>query len=284
MSVTEYEVGRQPGPADAEADRGRPDHAAGAGRRVPRHRQGDGGRAVPDELLVDHPRVGGPRRGHLRRRGAGAVRVRLDADAHRLAALVHPRLLAPARGRDRGRRRDRPQPPLPRRLALAGRGRGGADLRGRRVARLRRRDGARARRRRFLPGHQRGRVRRLCRGQALQRAALVPARRVERGRRPDDLRQRPHGDDEPRRHERDAGRLPARPRPLPAPRRPLRHRHGDERRLRVDGLLGADAARRDREDPGRHLRPGRGLARRRRPQPRRPAPRRDARDRRRATR
>ena len=38
---------------------------------------------------------------------------------------------------------------------------------------------------------------------------------------------------------------------------PLRHRDGDERRLRLDGLLGADAPRRDREDPGRHVRPGR---------------------------
>ena len=119
MSVIEYEVGRQPGPPTREARRGRPDHAARARRRVPRDREGDGGRALPDVLLVDHPRVRGPRRRHLRRRGPRALRVGLDADAHRLAALVHPRLPAPARRRDRGRRRDRPQPPVPRRLALA---------------------------------------------------------------------------------------------------------------------------------------------------------------------
>ena len=71
--------------------------------------------------------------------------------------------------------------------------------------------------------------------------------RAERGPRPDDLRQRPHRDDEPRRHERDARRVPARARALPAARRPLRRRRGDERRLRLDGLLGADAAQRDRE-------------------------------------
>ena len=51
--------------------------------------------------------------------GPRALRVRLDADAHRLAALVHPRLPRPARGRDRGGRRDHPQPPLPRRLPFA---------------------------------------------------------------------------------------------------------------------------------------------------------------------
>ena len=84
-------------------------------------------------------------------------------------------------------------------------------------------------------------------------AALVPARRAERGPRPHDLRQRPHRDDEPRRHERDDRRLPARPRPLPAARPALRRRRRDERRLRLDGLLGADAARADREDPGRRV-------------------------------
>ena len=107
--------GRPPArPADQKAHRGRPDHPAGARRRLPRDRQGDGGRALPDELLVDHPRVRGPRRRHLRRRGPRALRVRLHADAHRLAALVHPRLPAPARRRDRGGRRDRPQPPVSR--------------------------------------------------------------------------------------------------------------------------------------------------------------------------
>ena len=125
-------------------------------------------------LLVDHPRVRGPRRRDLRRRGPRALRVGLDADAHRLAALVHPRLPAPPRGRDRGRRRDHPQPPVPRRLAHARHRRRGADLPRGRAARLRRRDRARARRRRLVPRHQRGRVRRLRRGEDLQRPALVP--------------------------------------------------------------------------------------------------------------
>ena len=55
---------------------------------------------------------------------------------------------------------------------------------------------------------------------------------------------------------------------------------GDERRLRLDGLLGADAARRDREDPGRRVRRADRVARRRRPQPRRAAAGRDEGDRR----
>ena len=267
--------------ADAQARRGRPDHAARARRRVPRDRQGDGGRPLPDELLVDHPRVRGPRR---RASSTPQGRELCESDSTPMHIGSLPwyirGFLHRLGGRDRGRRRDRPQPPLPRRLALAGRRGRGADLPRRRAARLRRRDRARARRRRLVPGHQRRRVRRLRRGEDLQRAALVRARRAERGPRPDDLRQRPHRDDEPRRHERDARRLPARPRALPAARRALRRRRRDERRLRLDGLLRADAARRDREDPGRHVRPDRRLARRRRAQPRRAAARRDAGDRR----
>ena len=183
-------------------------------------------------------------------------------------------------GDDRGRRRDRPQPPVPRRLALAGRRGRGADLPRGRAARLRGGHRARARRRRLVPRHQRRRVRRLRGGEALQRAALVPARRAERGPRPDDLRQRPHRDDEPRRHERDARRVPARQGALPAARRPLRRRGRDERRVRLDGLLGADAAAARSRRSRRHVRAGRRLARRRRAQPRRAPARRDARDRR----
>ena len=69
MSVVEYEVGRRPGPPDPRARRRRSDHAARARRRVSRDREGDGRRPLPHELLVDHPRVGGPRSGHLRRAG-----------------------------------------------------------------------------------------------------------------------------------------------------------------------------------------------------------------------
>ena len=103
---------------------------------------------------------------------------------------------------------------------------------------------------------------------------------AERGPRPDDLRQRPDRDDEPRRHERDARRVPARQGAVPPPRRALRRRGRDERRVRLDGLLRADAPPGDREDPGRDLRADRRLAGRRRAQPRRPAARRDARGRR----
>ena len=49
----------------------------------------------------------------------------------------------------------------------------------------------------------------------------------------------------------------------------LRRRDGDERGVRVDGLLGEDAARADREDPRRRVHGADRLARRRRPQPRR---------------
>ena len=153
-----------------------------------------------------------------------------------------------------------------------------------RARRLRGRDGARARRRRLVPGDQRRRVRRLRRGQDLRRAALVPGRRAERGPRQDDLRQRPHGDDEPRRHERDDGRLPARARPDAAALPALRRGHRDERRVRLDGLLRGDAARADPCAAGRGVQGADGLARRRRAEPRRAAARRDEGDRRRATR
>ena len=103
---------------------------------------------------------------------------------------------------------------------------------------------------------------------------------LQRGPRPDDLRQRPHRDHEPRRHERDARRVPARQGALPPARRPLRRRGRHERRVRLDGLLRADAPERDREDPRRHVRAGGRLARRRRPHPRRAAAGGDARDRR----
>ena len=207
------------------------------------------------------------------------MRVGLHAPARGLAAVVHPRLPRSPRGRDRGGRRDHPQPPLPRRVALAGHRRGGADLPQGRAARVRRGDRARARRRRLLSGHQRGRVRRLRRGQGLQRPALVPARRAERGPRPVGLRQRAHRVDEPRRHERDDGRLPARQGALPQAGGALRRGHRDVGCLRLDGLLGEDAARRDREDPRRRVRGAHRLARRRRAQPGRSAARGDEGDR-----
>ena len=269
-----------PGPARARAGRRRSDHAARARRRVPRHREGDGGRPLPDVVLVDHPRVRGPRCRDLRRQGPRALRVGLDADAHRLAALVHPRLHAPPRGQGRRGGRDHPQPPVLRGLAHPRHRSRSPDLLGRRAARVRRRDGACPRRRRLVPGDQRGRLRRVRRGQDLRRFALVPGRRAQRRPRPHGLRQRPHRDDEPRRHERDDGRLPARPRSHAAPLPALRRRDGHERRLQLDGLLGDDAARADPQASRRGLHGADGVARRRRAQPGRAPARRDEGDRR----
>ena len=67
---------------------------------------------------------------------------------------------------------------------------------------------------------------------------------------------------------------------LPAAPRTLRGRNGDECRLRVDGLFGAYAARGDREDSGRHLRGTDRVAGRRRQNPGRTASRRNESDRR----
>ena len=102
-------------------------------------------------LLVDHPRVRGPRRRHLRRRGQRAGRVGLDADVHgRDAEDRQGRDHAPRRRHPRGRRHP-PQRPLPRRHALARRRDRGADLLRGRAGRLLRRLGAPARHRRRLP-------------------------------------------------------------------------------------------------------------------------------------
>ena len=158
-------------------------------------------------------------------------------------------------------------------------GRGADHLPGR-AARLRRRHGARARRRRLVPGINADAFDVYAEAKMYNALRWYRRRRAERRRRSDDLRQRPDGDDEPRRHERDARRLPARARSLPAARPALRRRGRDERRLRVDGLLGEDAPRRDREDPRRGVRPDRRLARRRRAEPGRAPPRRDEGDRR----
>ena len=264
------EVGVSPGPPQRERVACRPHHAARARRCVRCDRAGDGGRPVPHELQLDHPRVRGSRRGPLRPRRARAVRVGVDADAHRLAALVHPRVPpAHQEGGSQGGGRDHSQPPLPGRLAHAGHRGRGADPVGGRADRLRRRDGARARRRRLVSGHQRRLVRHVRRVQDLQRAQVVQRGRAQRGSRQDGLRQRAHGDHEPRRHERDDGRLHPRPRPLLPPAREVRAGRLHVVGLRLDGLLREAAARRDLEAPGRRVRRSYGVARRRRPQPRR---------------
>ena len=148
-------------------------------RRVLRDRQGDGRGALPDVLLLDHPRVGGPRRRHLRRRGQRARRVGLDADVHgRDAEDRQGRDPAPRRRHPR-RRRDPPQRPLPRRDPLAGRGDRDPDLPRGRARRLRGRVRAPARHRRRLPRPRRRPRRQLVGGEHL------PRRQARREGRPD---------------------------------------------------------------------------------------------------
>ena len=106
-------------------------------RRLLGDREGDGRRALPDELLIDHPGVRGPRRRHLRRRGERPRRVRLDADVHgRDAEDRQERHQAPRRRHPRGRRRPA-QRPLPRRDPLTGRGDRDPDLLRREARRVR---------------------------------------------------------------------------------------------------------------------------------------------------
>ena len=89
--------------APAEGDRGareaiehvprshRPHHAAGDQRRPADHRRGDGPRALPHVVLLDHPRIAGPRRRLVRHRFQHAVRIGIDAAAYRLAARLSRR-------------------------------------------------------------------------------------------------------------------------------------------------------------------------------------------------
>ena len=75
MSVMEYEVGRQPAPPARERVEVDPVTLRVLGGAFHAIAKEMARRPLPDELLVDHPRVGGPRRRHLRRRGPRAVRV-----------------------------------------------------------------------------------------------------------------------------------------------------------------------------------------------------------------
>ena len=210
MSTLEYELGKHPGPPElqrVEVDPITMRVLGGAFHAIAKEMSGVLFRMSYSSIIRESEDLGA---GHLRRPGPRALRVGLHPDAHRLAPLVHPRLHAPPRGGDRRRRRDHPQPPVLRRVTQPRHRGRRADLLGGRPAGVRGRDRTRARRRRLVPGHQRGRVRRLCRGEALRRPALVPGGRAERGPRQDDLRQRPHRRHEPRRHERDDGRVPSR--------------------------------------------------------------------------
>ena len=178
-------------------------------RRLRRDREGDGRRPVPDELLVDHPRVRGSRCRDLRSRGERAGRVGLDADVHgRDAEDRQGRDLAPRRGHPR-RRRDPAQRSVPRRDPLPRRRDRGADLLRGRARRLLRRVCAPARHRRRLPG-PRGRPRRqlvggehLPRGQAL-RSGRAPGQALAAH-----PREHADADLQPRRHRGDDRRLRA---------------------------------------------------------------------------
>ena len=163
--------GRSPArAADAEARRGRPDHPARARRRVPRDRArrwraSSSGCATPRSSAS--PRTSAPASSTRE----GRELCESDSTPMHIGSLPWyiRGFLQRLERRDRGRRRDRPQPPVPRRVALARRRGRGADLPRGRAARLRGRHRARARRRRLVPGHQRGRLRRLRRGEDLQR-------------------------------------------------------------------------------------------------------------------
>ena len=250
MSVMEYEVGRQPGPPTRnriEVDPITLRVLGGAFHAIAKEMAGVLFRMSYSSIIRESEDLGA---GIFDAEGrelceSDSTPMHIGSLPWYIRGFMHT-----LEGRGRGGRRHRPQPPVPRRIAHARRGRRRPHLLGGRAPRLRRRDGARAGCRRLVPRHQRRRLRRLRRVEALQRPALVPTRRAERGSRPDDLRERPHGDDEPRRHERDARRLPARVRALPAAGSALRRGDRDERRLRLDGLLRAHAPRaRSRRSP-----------------------------------
>ena len=81
----------------------RPDHARRPRRRLPGDRPGDGPRAEAHGLQPGGPAGRGPRRRPVHGRRPRDLRVRHDADAHRLDPGLHPRLHAPPRGQGRTR-------------------------------------------------------------------------------------------------------------------------------------------------------------------------------------
>ena len=244
MSVVDVR-GRPPArAADAQARRGRPDHPARARRRVPRDRQGDGRRALPDELLVDHPRVRGPRRraSSTPRAASSASRTRRRCTSARCPGTSAASSTASTDEIEEGDVIVHNHPYLGAShspdVAVAVPIFHDGELLGFAAVTAHVLDVGGS-----FPGINADAFDVYAEAKIYNALRWYQARRAERGPRPDDLRQRPHRDDEPRRHERDARRLPARPRALPAARRALRRRRRDERRLRLDGLLGEDAPR-----------------------------------------
>ena len=245
---------------------------AGYRRRVPVDRQGDGRDPLPYLVLVDHPRVRGPRSRPVRRRGQRDRGIGLDADVHGRDAEdrqgSHPR--ARARRDPRGRHH-RPQPPLQGRHPHAGHRHRRADLLGRRAGRLLGRVRPPRRHRRGLSGdghrprgHLVGGPHPRC-DQAL-RARRPPELGVE-----DDAHERPRAYAQPRRHRGHDRGLRARQGTAARPPPPLRQGDGARRRGRLARLLRADAAPGDREGAGRGLRGRARLHGRRRQEPRQAA-------------
>ena len=117
MSVLDYELGKHPGPPAldrVEVDPITLRVLGGAFHAIAKEMAGVLFRMSYSSIIRESEDLGA---GVFDARGPRALRVGLDADAHRLAALVHPRLHAAPRGEDRGRRRDHPQPPVLRRVA-----------------------------------------------------------------------------------------------------------------------------------------------------------------------
>ncbi len=235
-------------------------------------REGDGGRPLPHVLLVDHPRVRGPRRRDLRPRRQQPGRVGLDADVHgRDAEDRQERDQDPRRRHPRGRR-DPPQRPVRRRDALARRRDRDPDLLRGRARRVLGRLGPPPRHRRRLPGPGDRPGRQLVGGKHLPGRQAPGEGRLAGRPLEAHPRERPHSELQQRRHPRDDRRLRARHGERYVE---LLGRYGEEtvleRRQGLARLLRADAAPGDREGPGRALRDRARLARRRRRQPRREA-------------
>ena len=193
-------------PARAQARPDRPDHHLGDPGRAREHRDRDGLQADAHELLVDHPRVGGFRRGSGRCRGTRPRRIgAVDAAAVGPDPGLHPRHPEDAEGarrRDPPRRRHHAQRRLRRRQPRPGRRLRRAGVRRRPPDRLRRNDGAPSRHRRAvarLLRHRRG-DRRLCRGPAVQGDQGLRPRREERDGLADRARQHPRLRPRGRRH------------------------------------------------------------------------------------
>ena len=161
--------------------------------------------------------------------------------------------------------------PYLRRHALTRRRDRGADLLRRRAGRLRGRVGAPARHRRRLSGARRRPRRQLVGGEHLPGGQALRAGRAPGEALAAHPREHPDADVQPRRRRGDDRRLRAGEEAVPPAARALRPRTGARSGEGLDRLLRADAAPGDREGAGRRVRPGGGMARRRRPQPRHPA-------------